>query len=69
MTQSKRKLLGAFLLFGSIIVHAILFTAIYLTFLQGMPIGVLLPYFAVAGIAWIVPAGALIVWMSRPDPD
>lgn len=26
-------------------------------------------YFLVAGIAWVLPAGLLIRWMQRPDPE
>ncbi|HVY20042.1 MAG TPA: DUF2842 domain-containing protein [Bauldia sp.] len=25
-------------------------------------------YFAIAGLAWIFPAGLIIRWMLRPDP-
>ena len=26
-------------------------------------------YYAVAGLIWILPAGLIIRWMQRPDPD
>jgi hypothetical protein len=26
-------------------------------------------YYAVAGLAWVIPAGLLITWMQRPDRD
>ena len=26
-------------------------------------------YYAVAGLAWIIPGGLLITWMQRPDRD
>ena len=26
-------------------------------------------YYAVAGLIWVVPAGFIINWMQRPDPD
>lgn len=26
-------------------------------------------YFLAAGTIWVIPAGFLIRWMSRPDPD
>jgi hypothetical protein len=26
-------------------------------------------YYAVAGLIWVVPAGLIIKWMQRPDPD
>jgi len=67
MTQSNRKLLGTFLLLGSIIAWAALATAIYLIVLAGMPWWVHIAYFAVAGFGWLWPAMVLIKWMARPD--
>lgn len=26
-------------------------------------------YFLTAGIIWVIPAGLLIRWMARPDPE
>jgi hypothetical protein len=25
-------------------------------------------YYVVAGLAWVIPAGAIIWWMQKPDP-
>lgn len=52
---------------GSIILVAGIGTAIYLAFLQGAPPPLLVTFFAIAGLAWIVPAMWIIRWMSRPD--
>lgn len=67
MTQSNRKLAAVFLMLVSIVAVAGIGTAIYLTLLQGAPPLALIAFFAVAGLAWIVPAMWIIRWMSRPD--
>jgi hypothetical protein len=51
----------------SIIGIAVIGTWVYLAFLNGQAPLVLIAYFAVAGLAWIVPAMAIIRWMVRPD--
>jgi ABC-type transporter Mla subunit MlaD len=67
MTQNRRKLLGIFAILGSLVVHAIIFTAIYIHWVAGLPNWALIIYFAIAGMLWFFPAGFLITWMSRPD--
>ena len=67
MTQRNRKLIGAFLLVGSIIVWSILATWIYLLLPEGLPGLVLIGFFIVAGMGWVLPAMPLIKWMARPD--
>ncbi|UJQ95630.1 DUF2842 domain-containing protein [Mariluticola halotolerans] len=69
MTQSQRKLAGAFILPGSIIVYAILAVLIYDYVLDALPTWALLVYFAVAGMGWTLPAMAIIRWMARPDAN
>ena len=69
MTQRTRKFFGVFFILGSLGVHSIIFTAIYINWLTALPAWALIIYFAVAGTAWMLPAGAIITWMSRPDPD
>ncbi len=61
--------------FGTI--GLLLFLAIYSLVAMAVGVGILpdanglaqLLYYAVAGLAWVPPAGLLIRWMSRPDPD
>ena len=67
MTQRNRKLVAVFLMLISIAGVAGIGTAIYLALLQGAAPLVLVAFFAVAGLAWIIPAMAIIRWMSRPD--
>lgn len=67
MTQRTRKFLGTILILGSLVVHSIIFTAIYANFLGGAAWWVLIAYFAVAGLLWVVPAAWIIRWMARPE--
>jgi len=67
MTQRKRKLAGTVLMLALIVVWSILATAVYANWLGGQPWWVLIPYFAIAGLGWGFPAGALIRWMAKPD--
>ena len=67
MTQRQRKFVGVLLILVSVIVVAAIGSAIYVTLLTGQPPLILIAFFAVAGLAWIVPAMAIIRWMVRPD--
>ena len=67
MSQRTRKLIGAFLLVGSIVLWSILATSIYLLLPEGLPGLVLIGFFIVAGMGWMLPAMPLIKWMARPD--
>jgi hypothetical protein len=67
MTQRNRKLIGTFLLLGSIIAWSVLATWIYLALPEGLPALVLIIYFMIAGMGWLLPSMALVKWMARPD--
>ena len=67
MTQRNRKLIGVFLILGSIVAWLSIFTSVYLAFPPGLPIWVLMPYFVVAGMGWLYPAMWIIRWMAKPD--
>ena len=67
MNQRNRKLIGVFLILGSIVAWLSIFTSVYLAFPPGLPIWVLMPYFIVAGMGWLYPAMLIIRWMARPD--
>jgi hypothetical protein len=67
VTQRQRKFVGVLLILFSVIAVAIIATWIYLTFLGGQAPLILVAFFAVAGLAWIVPAMWIIRWMVRPD--
>lgn len=67
MNQRNRKLIGVFLILGSIAAWLSIFTSIYLAFPAGLPIWILMPYFIVAGMGWLYPAMRIIRWMARPN--
>jgi hypothetical protein len=67
MNQRNRKLIGAFLIVGSIVLWSALATAIYLLLPEGLPGLVLIAFFIVAGMGWLLPAMAIIRWMAKPD--
>ncbi len=69
MTQRNRKLIGAFLLVGSIVLWSVLATWVYLQLPEGLPGLVLIGFFIVAGMGWVLPAMPLITWMARPDGE
>ena len=65
MSVRTRKLIGAFLLFGLVIVWSLLAMAVAQApvifdnpWLSGF-------YYVVAGIGWVLPAMPLIRWMSK----
>lgn len=67
MSASTRKFIGTLLLFAFLAVYAfaMMLVAIVLQVHGNKLVEVL--YYAVAGLAWVVPAGLLIRWMQRPD--
>ncbi len=67
MTQRNRKLIGVFVLLGSIAAWVVVFTAVYLVLPTDWPNWLVLAYFVVAGMGWLYPAIAIIRWMSKPD--
>lgn len=69
MTQNTRKLVGTFVTLAALVLYCVLATAIYLAVFQGQHQIVMLTYFAVAGVAWCVPAAVIIKWMAKPDPQ
>jgi hypothetical protein len=67
MTQRSRKLVGVFLIIGSIMAWLSIFTSVYLALPPDLPPWLLLPYFILAGMGWLFPAMSIIRWMARPD--
>lgn len=68
MKQRQRKLAGtvALLIFLTLYALAALAVAVVLHVNDGGKLVELL-YYIVAGLLWVVPAGAIISWMQRPD--
>jgi len=68
MTQRQRKFLGTIALFVLIAVYAVLAVAVAIVLqVQNASKFTELIYYAVAGLLWVIPAGALISWMQKPD--
>ena len=66
MKLSIRKLAGAIALIAFVCLYMALameVTAIFLANAPGLVQGI---GYAIAGLIWIVPAGAIISWMSKP---
>ena len=69
MTQRTRKLIGAVALLVLVIVYALAAMAVAIVLQVNASKWAELAYYVVAGLAWVVPAGAIISWMSKPDRD
>lgn len=67
MNVRTRKFIGVWLLLAVLIVYPIAAAISYSTYLMHLSVWPSLAVFAVAGLFWAVPAGAIIKWMSRPD--
>lgn len=69
MTQRTRKFIGAVALLVFVAVYALaaMMTAIALQVTASKTVELI--YYVVAGLAWVVPAGAIISWMQRPDAE
>jgi hypothetical protein len=63
-----KKFLGVFLLIGIIAIYALLVMRAAVAILPTA--GPILEFFfyAIAGLAWVIPVRYLIVWMNTPGP-
>jgi hypothetical protein len=68
MRQRQRKLAGtvALLVFITLYALAALAVAVVLQVREANHFAEFL-YYVVAGLLWVIPAGAIISWMQRPD--
>jgi hypothetical protein len=69
MPQRLRKFIGTIVLVVFVCGYALTAMTIAAAKLPGTSGWVQLAYFAAAGLAWVVPAGALVYWMQKPDRD
>ena len=65
MVPSLRKFIGMVLLVSFVVVYAFAAMVIGDMTLQQSSNLVRFTYFAVAGLLWVIPAGAIIWWMER----
>ena len=67
MRQRQRKLIGTVILLAFLAVYAVVIMAFSAgRIMNAAPMTQFL-YFAIAGLAWVLPAALLIRWMLRPD--
>ncbi|HAH11279.1 MAG TPA: DUF2842 domain-containing protein [Alphaproteobacteria bacterium] len=66
MSMRWKKLIGVFALLLIIFVYALLVTSLAVRILPTAGPVVEFLFYAVAGIAWVVPVRYLIVWMQTP---
>lgn len=66
MSESTRKLIGMILLVSFIGFYALLVMALGASRLMTLGWAVQLVFYAVAGLAWVLPAGLIIRWMQKP---
>jgi hypothetical protein len=68
MSMRTRKLVGAILLMVFLVAYAFM-TVFVAVVLQVRDVSGLVEalFYAVAGLAWVIPAALLIRWMERPD--
>jgi Protein of unknown function (DUF2842) len=66
MSMRWKKLLGIFLLIAIIAIYALLAMRVGVAVLPEANGIVTFVYYAVAGMAWVIPVRYLIVWMNTP---
>lgn len=66
MSMRWKKLLGVFLLIGLIAIYALLVMRVAVAVLPGAGPILEFVFYAVAGLAWVIPVRYLIVWMNTP---
>lgn len=62
-----RKFLGMIALVVLVVVYALVAMTIAAAKLPSLPGIVQGLYYVVAGLLWVLPAGAIISWMQRPE--
>lgn len=69
MSMRWKKLIGLFVLVAVVAIYALLVMRLAVAVLPGA--GPILEFFfyAVAGMAWVVPVRYLIIWMNTPGPS
>jgi peptidoglycan/LPS O-acetylase OafA/YrhL len=67
MTPRTRKLAGTIVLLLFLSVYALIAMLVAVVLQVNASKTVELIYYVVAGLLWVLPAGALITWMQRPD--
>ena len=69
MNSRTRKLAGTIVLLLFLSVYALVAMLVAVALQVNASKTVELIYYVVAGLLWVLPAGAVITWMQRPDAD
>jgi hypothetical protein len=69
MTVRTRKFIGTIALVVFLVLYALTAMVYTATHLEGASLLHQLVIYVVAGLAWVIPAGFLVSWMQRPDPE
>ncbi|MEQ8825163.1 MAG: DUF2842 domain-containing protein [Filomicrobium sp.] len=70
MTMRTRKLIGTIILFIVIPLYALLAMVVAVSLeVNTTSKWIELVFYVVAGTLWVLPAGFIIQWMSRGDPE
>lgn len=68
MSQRTRKLIGTVLLIVLITIYSLLALGVAgILEVRGVNAFVEFAYYVIAGLLWVLPAGLIIKWMSKPD--
>lgn len=69
MTRRTRRIVGAAALTAFVLAYIVAAAEIGAVYFAEAGVVLQVAYFAVAGIAWTVPAGLILMWMRRPGAD
>lgn len=69
MTRPARKFFGIIALVIFVMVYVVIAAAIGSGRILEAPTAIKFGYFLIAGVLWVLPAGLLIRWMQKPDPN
>jgi hypothetical protein len=67
MPQRLKKLIGGIVLVAFVCVYALTVMTVAAAKLPGTSRLTQLVFYVVGGLAWVIPAGALIAWMQKPS--
>jgi hypothetical protein len=69
MTVRTRKFFGMLALITLLVIYALTAMVYTATHLEGASVLRQLVIYVSVGLAWVIPAGILVTWMQRPDPE
>ncbi len=67
LPQRTRKLIGTVLMVVLVIFYSLFVMTLAMAWLDGASVAVKTVFYAVGGLAWVLPAMVIVWWMQRPD--